>query len=178
MNISNLQRYRRPFLIALVVSQVLFLLGIVSLHYAAYQYGKEIRLQTVPVDPRDLFYGDYVRLQYEINQINYKLWKGAEAPRTGDIIYVVVRKQPSKNVYDAIAAYPHKPKVTEQETILKGRVQYVDNNHIISVQYGLEKYYVAEDTGKALEKQASHLIVKIKAPSWGSPQIEGIELEK
>jgi uncharacterized membrane-anchored protein len=35
--------------------------------------GKEVLLSTVPIDPRDLFKGDYVTLSYDINAIDLNL---------------------------------------------------------------------------------------------------------
>ena len=54
---STLRRSRGKWLILLLVIQILFLAGIAGFHYSTLWYGKEIRLQTVPVDPRDLFTG-------------------------------------------------------------------------------------------------------------------------
>ena len=34
--------------------------------------GQEIILKTVPVDPRDMFRGDYMTLNYPISQLNIK----------------------------------------------------------------------------------------------------------
>ena len=32
----------------------------------AFMSGEQVTLKTIPVDPKDLFYGDYVRLKLEI----------------------------------------------------------------------------------------------------------------
>ncbi|WP_246066788.1 GDYXXLXY domain-containing protein [Paenibacillus koleovorans] len=169
------KRNRRPgLLLALVLAQMLFLLGLAGSYYAVGWWGKEIRLQTVPVDPRDLLYGDYVTLQYEISRLKPELWKGGgEQPEQGDVVYVVV-KPGGNGVHSAAGIYGDKPSVGEGEAVLKGRVDYSWNEAIV-VKYGLERYYIPEGTGKELEQRAGDLIVQVKVASWGQSRIVGLE---
>ncbi len=53
--------------IAVIVVQVVFLLGLVGYRESILTLGRTAVLQTVPVDPRDLFRGEYVVLRYEIS---------------------------------------------------------------------------------------------------------------
>ena len=53
--------------------------------------GAEVRLAIVPVDPRDLFRGDYVVLTYEIGELRLDRIAGDKAFRRGDPIHVVLR---------------------------------------------------------------------------------------
>jgi uncharacterized membrane-anchored protein len=160
-------------LLWLVVAQVLFLLAVAGSYYATGLWGKEIRLKTVPVDPRDILYGDYVRLSYEISSLKPELWKepGSE-PERGDVIYVVLK--PDHGLYQPAAAYRSKPQTVDDEVVLKGRVDY-SWNEAIAVKYGLEKYYVPEGTGQDLEKKASDMVVRVKVAPWGQAKISGLE---
>lgn len=60
---------RTKYLILACLVPVVILLGMtVTPLYTLYN-GDEITLQTVPVDPSDVFRGDYVALQYEAEQV-------------------------------------------------------------------------------------------------------------
>ncbi|MFC4776862.1 GDYXXLXY domain-containing protein [Paenibacillus sp. GCM10023252] len=173
MTQSNLANRRRKLLLGLLAAaQLLFLGGYALTHYAVHWYGKEIVLDTVPVDPRDLLYGDYVILSYEINTLDHSLWDSkGDLPERGDIIYVTIRKD-AAGVYKASAASGHYPKQSDSHaSVLKGRVEYSDDDSL-HIRYGLEKYYVPEYTGKILEQEAGNLRVKAKVGYRGTAVIE------
>ncbi|MGF7030029.1 putative membrane-anchored protein [Paenibacillus mucilaginosus] len=165
--------------ILFAAAQVLVLAGIALSYYAVGWYGQDIRLRTVPVDPRDIFYGDYLTLSYEISRLDSTFWKEAAPPERGDTVYVVV-KQGTDGVAVPMAVYGSKPSLAEGEAALKGIVQYAWNpdfsgEESFSVRYGIERYYVPEGTGKALEERAANLIVRVKAAPWGQVTIGEIE---
>jgi uncharacterized membrane-anchored protein len=162
----------------LLLAQMLFLIGITLSFYAVGWFGREIRLQTIPIDPRDLLYGDYVTLNYDINHIKTSLWQGVgNISKQGKTIYVKLKLDvKSKNgTYEAVGIYDQKPSFNDGEVILKGHTDYSDNN-IIHVKYGLETYYVQENTGKTLEEQAGNLVSKVKVAPWGRAVLENVEL--
>jgi uncharacterized membrane-anchored protein len=175
---SNRVRNRYRILAGLVLVQVLFLIGLALSFYAVGWFGKEIKIQTAPIDPRDLVYGDYVNLNYEISRIKVSLWQGSgNLPAKGDILYVVMKldKNTPKGLYKAAAVYDHKPTPAEDEIILKGRSGYT-YDEIINVTYGLETYYVPENSGKALQDQVGQLVARVKVSSGGRAVLEKIEL--
>src|SRR6185437_13702730 len=97
----NSGKRRAKLLLLLVLLQVLFLGGIAGSYYAVGWFGDEIKLKTVPVDPRDLLYGDYVTLGYEISRLEPALWKGGEElPKTGSRVYVLLK--PVNGLYEAV----------------------------------------------------------------------------
>ena len=53
--------------------------------------GREITLPIVPVDPRDLFRGEYVRLGYDVGRVPVRLLEGPR-PRPNAPFYVVLEK--------------------------------------------------------------------------------------
>lgn len=168
---------RSRLIMGLVLAQAIFLIGITLSFYAIGWFGKEIRLQTVPIDPRDLLYGDYVVLKYDINQINASLWMGP-GKILGDnkIVYVVIKpnEKNTNKTYEAVGIYDQKPTVQGEEVALRGTLEYRDNSYI-HVKYGLETYYIAENTGKKLEEQVGTLVTKVKVAPWGRAILEGIE---
>ncbi len=173
-----LHRHRLKLFIGLVLAQVLFLAGIAGSSYAVGWFGKEVRIQTAPVDPRDLLYGDYVILNYEISLLNRSLWKDSSEPAAsqGKAVYVVLKPESSeaKAIYNAVGIYASKPKLQEDEVLLKGRIDYDDGSRL-HIKYGLEKYYVPENSGTKLEQQAGGMVARIKVAPWGSPVIEKLE---
>ncbi|AZN40189.1 GDYXXLXY domain-containing protein [Paenibacillus albus] len=174
---NRLKRGGSFWLIVLVAMQLLFLTGIVLYHYSALWVGKEIRLQTVPVDPRDQLYGDYVQLNYKINNADWSKWKaeGRKAER-GDNVYVLLQETGTGGLYEMQGVYRSKPAHKSGEVVLRGRVQYT-TDQTIRIHYGLEQYYVAENTGQSLEERArsGDLVIDVKAAPWGSVVIERIE---
>jgi uncharacterized membrane-anchored protein len=177
---ANGVKPRSKLFLGLVLLQALFLIAIALSYYAIGWYGKEIRLQTLPIDPRDLLYGDYVNLNYDINEISTSLWKGpGKINDLSNNLYVVLKlDELSKNgTYKAVALYGHKPTVQEDEVILKGRTNYTGDD-TIHVKYGLETYYISENSGKELEQKANlgKLVANVKVASWGRAIIEDIEI--
>jgi uncharacterized membrane-anchored protein len=164
---------RTRLLLILTLLQVLFLGGIAVSYYAVGWYGNEIKLKTVPVDPRDFLYGDYVTLSYEISQLPPSLWKGeGKLPAYGSVVYVLL--EPVNGLYQAAGLYDRKPSASAGQAVLKGRVSSSWDDEI-RVNYGLEQYYVVEGSGKELEQKAKNMIVTVKIGSWGQSRIVGLE---
>lgn len=167
---------RTKLLLGLVLAQMLVLLGIAGSHYAVTWYGQEVRIKTVPVDPRDMMYGDYVVLSYDISRLDRALWKGpGDIPKKGETVYVLLQNGTSgSGAYEAAGLYRSKPPVQGADVVLKGRVDYSFDN-TIHVRYGLEKYYVPENTGKALEQKAGRLVATVRIAPWGQAVLTGLE---
>ncbi|WP_284638028.1 GDYXXLXY domain-containing protein [Paenibacillus silviterrae] len=178
MNRESVTVRRRPMWMTVsTMLQLLVLAGIAISYYAVGWFGQDVRLKTVPVDPRDILYGDYVTLSYDISRLSPSLWKeGGELPQPGTPIYVVVRQGPMEWA-EVVGAYRSEPAVAEGEVVIKGRVDYSWDEEI-RVDYGIERYYVPENTGKVLEDKADRLTVKLKVAPWGQAKIEGIEERK
>lgn len=121
-------------------------------------YGTPVLLEVVPVDPRALFRGDYVRLGYAISQLGASV-RGSDADyRRGETVYVTLRQ--GEPYWQAVAIERDKPAVAAGQVALKGEVRYVtrrspddDSEPVpsVRVEYGIEQYFVPEGTGRALE---------------------------
>lgn len=152
------------FIIA-VSLQILFLLFIIFNHQMALSQGKKILLKTAPVDPRSLFSGDYVTLNYEISRIdlstvetdieynknqakNYKY--SMNDPKKD--VYVKLIKKPDLKYWTPVSVTYLKPKLNDDEVFVVGKKQYSWGEiDIINISYDFESYYVQEGTGNALE---------------------------
>lgn len=162
---------RRRWVQWLVLAQVLFVLGVAAAGYATAALGRTITLRTRPVDPRDLLYGDYVNLRYQVSELPGRLWRGATLPRRHQPAYVLLEPQPD-GTYEAVAAFPEKPAATGNQAVLRGSVQDVWRRGL-RLRYGLERYYVPEGQSRQLERRQS-LRVQVSVAPWGQARITSV----
>jgi uncharacterized membrane-anchored protein len=155
-----------------ILLQALFLLFMTASYYAIDVLGQEIRLKTVPVDPRDIFYGDYVILQYEISTISKELWFESEQPEYGDRVYVVLEKEGD---YHKVASVSEvKLELGANDVLLRGRYLYDMNGNEMYIEYGIERYFIPEGTGTKIENSRGNLEAYIKLAPWGQLKIDRI----
>src|SRR3954468_17876028 len=82
--------------------------------------GREVRLEVVPVDPRDLFRGDYVVLGYRIGTVD--LPKEVTTPFTrGQQVFVTLRPD-ANNKAQAVAISAERPAVSGTDIVISGVV--------------------------------------------------------
>ena len=130
--------------------------------------GKEITLQTRPVDPRDFLRGDYVILSYDISQIPAdKLEKqGAQGTKDRDpVVFVKLALQPD-GFHKAVSAHFEPVLVSGNEVLIRGRItnlRYCTSCPTYFVNYGLEKFFVPEGEGRELEKARNQNKVTVVA---------------
>lgn len=147
---------RKIFILAAVILQVAVLAYMAGEREYILDQGKVIHLRTAPIDPRDLFRGDYVRLNYEISRIAADRLSGAEnvqQVRKGDKLYAGL-KEGSNGLFELVDARFEKP---EDGLFLAGRI----SNHYPSlrpgnpiwVDYGIEAYFVEQGKGRDMEKR-------------------------
>jgi uncharacterized membrane-anchored protein len=117
--------------------------------------GEIIYLRTAPVDPRDLFRGDYVRLNYEISTIAAgHLPAGHSAGLAkGQKVYVKL-KENSSGLYEL-----DQVSMTEPPTgiYLTGRsphhYRHRLRGHPLRLNYGIEAYFVQQGKGRRIEQR-------------------------
>src|SRR6476469_3799674 len=85
---------RQPLLRLLVAAQVLYVLGVAGAGYATTALGQHIVLATTPVDPRDLLYGDFVRLRYTISEAPLSQWHDAAPPKRRQGVFLLLSTGP------------------------------------------------------------------------------------
>jgi uncharacterized membrane-anchored protein len=120
--------------------------------------GTEVKLQTRPIDPRDLLRGDYVVLGYDISTVaSGALFKQPSASRH-PVVYVKLAPK-ADGLYEAVSAHTAVVPVTSPEVLIRGTVAYgascePDGQSFckeLQIRYNLEKYFVPEGEGKKLE---------------------------
>lgn len=140
--------------------------------------GREVVLETVPVDPRSLFRGDYVILNYEISTLDTDKLGGGGGFERGDTVYVTLR-QAQDQVWRARAigrSYPEA--VAANETVIRGRVSYPGGANT-RIKFGIEAYFVPEGEGKALEDlvRERKLQVLVAIAGDGEAAIKGLMVD-
>ncbi|WP_332690153.1 GDYXXLXY domain-containing protein [Bosea sp. (in: a-proteobacteria)] len=127
--------------------------------------GTEVKLATAPVDPRDLFRGDYVILNYKISTLDPAALDGEKALHRNQTVYV--RLAPAADGFaEARGIYLARPTTAAGESVIEGRVTSTGSclagadgepdcdlgTRAIRVAYGLESYFVPQGTGGAIER--------------------------
>lgn len=161
---------------AIVLLEVLFLLGIVVRYRYALANGVPVLLKVMPVDPRDLLRGDYVTLSYEISSIDLsKIENKAGNLSCWDTVYVRLEK--GEKFWKAVAIDKLHPTPVRAEVWLKGQVITSDytlrsaindslrndrSGHLIGIDYGIEEFFVPEGEGRMIERERNNKNVSIE----------------
>jgi len=147
---------RKTGIILAVLLQIVVLLVMAGEREYIMRYGKTIYLRTAPIDPRDLFRGDYVRLSYEISAIPaVKFQDKMKTPeiKKGQKIYAVLKEGPN-NLYELDYADTEKP---AYGLYIIGRLRYhhqfSKSRNPIPVKYSLEAYFVQQGKGLDIEQR-------------------------
>ncbi|MFG6116214.1 GDYXXLXY domain-containing protein [Halobacillus sp. MO56] len=157
-----------------VLLQVLFLAGMSVSYYAMDAFGQTIKLETAPVDPRDIFYGDYVILNYEIEMIEEEKWSD-EIPEYGETVYVLLEESES-GFFQVVEASSDKMEKNADQVRLKGKYQWHNQGQSVhQVTYGINRYYVEENTGEQYEQQRDDMVVEVVVAPWGQKKIVSLE---
>ncbi len=139
--------------------------------------GREIVLPIVPVDPRDLFRGEYVRLGYDISNVPAMLLVGP-APARNSAFYVTLEKNPQGG-WTPVRASAARPNETNPDRIvLKARSRFPFPAST-RVTYGIESYFVPEGQGRRLEVQAQEkrMAARIAVDARGNAAIKGLIID-
>ena len=138
-------------LFAVVAAQVIGLVVFAGARQIALTQGREVTLQTVPVDPRSLMQGDYAILDYEIAELPE--WLRDEP--VGSAVYVVLRE-----CGDVWCADRHTMQPPEPGTVfIHGNV-----NDRRRLDFGIGTFFVPEGTGHIVEDaQDVKVVVSLSA---------------
>lgn len=146
-------------------------------------HGREITAAVVPVDPRDLFRGDYVTLSYGFST-------GGEIAlpagvRQGDTVYALLKNRgPSE--WELAAVSGARPDAAgDGEVVLKAIVDRArrggagDTATLGRLRYGIERYYVPEGSGRSLEKQVRDKRIEavLAVGANGKVAIKGLKVD-
>lgn len=171
-------------LAAVALIQIGFLAKMALDRVSLIKSGREIALQVIPIDPRDVFRGEYVILGYDISQIPAS--KGGSETFADDLqrrtlIYVTLTQR-ADGVWTAKELSRNYPKmVAATDVVMKGYVRAAfragnDAFDTVAIRYGIESYFVPEGTGKALEQgvQDKKIQALVAVGSDGTAALKGL----
>ena len=132
--------------------------------------GQDVLLKTVPVDPRDLFRGDYVVLRYELSALDLKTIPGGnQAFKPGNAAYVTLTIGEKYTTASSVSTVQ-----PAGGLFLKGTVKDLRDSRM-TVEYGIESYFVPEGKGRVLERQLGRTMdVKVAVDASGTAVIHSL----
>lgn len=154
----------RPYILPIaLVFQIGILVGMVLLAMHPLIEGKEIRLLVEARDPRDLFRGDYVVLQYQFSSLDLDSIANNLDPaknyRFGDILFLELQKQETH--YNAVGLWRTPP---QRGTFMKVLVEHyykqpreddsVQAQRVhgtIRLRAGIEEFFADTETARRLD---------------------------
>ncbi|MBR0960406.1 GDYXXLXY domain-containing protein [Bradyrhizobium japonicum] len=153
---------------AAILIQCVLLVLMVADRMQILRDGREVTLQTQPVDPRDLLRGDYVVLRYDISQLQAGALTGKPAGTRNPVVFVKLAPN-AGGLYEAVSVHAEPVPVTAPEILIRGRVSrscgstspiFCDK---LTIKYGLESYFVPEGEGRTLEEARNQQKLRIVA---------------
>ena len=106
--------------IFLVLLQVALLVGIIAYRQYWVATGERVLLRTAPVDPRDIFRGDYVSLRYDISTLDLDGLGAKGSFKPNERVYVLLEKT-QDGVFSAVSVSRGLP---SGKRFIQGRVAY------------------------------------------------------
>jgi uncharacterized membrane-anchored protein len=148
-----LNSHLQIIIIVAIAFQIIVLLATIVQRSAPLVHGKTVLLRVVPVDPRDLFRGDFVTLSYSFSRVTsssipglpqnyYSYTYGRD--RQEMPVYVVLEPEDDGTHWQAKSFSIDRP---ESGTFLRGTL-YPSGG----VVCGIESYYVQEGKGRDYEE--------------------------
>lgn len=144
--------------------------------------GTPVTLKTVPVDPRDLLRGEYVVLAYDFSALDTALITGEWPTEAGDqTLYVALVPDADGTWHAAEASFF--PLIPSEGRVIIRSLPFrfepsAEKPSVLRADYGLERYYVPEGEGKALEeaRNGSRILVEARVLEDGSSRIASLRV--
>jgi len=154
-------------MIVVVVVQVFILAFVAGEREWIIAKGEPVYLRTAPVDPRDIFRGDYVRLDYELAQLDSEMLSDELRTDEFRVIYAGLETDERGVAYMSKLGF-EKP----DGVFIKG---YLNDNGSSwrnrgRIKFGIEKYFVEQGEGISIEK------IRGRANEWQSAMEMDIRL--
>lgn len=183
--------------LALAIGQSIFLGAMIWDRVSLLRSPTVVTLETEPIDPRDLFRGDYVILNYAISNLPLETLEGEDEFESGNPVYVELKRE--GDVWKPIAVWRTNREPAPGNAIIRGRVGYIVQNMVVTdtsedggperrpctdcsnafITYGIESYFVAEGEGRELEdsRNAGRITVDVALGKDGTPAIKQLRLD-
>ncbi|MBI1262836.1 MAG: hypothetical protein GC184_14040 [Rhizobiales bacterium] len=181
-------------LLVLAIAQTLFLGWMIAGRIAILNSPTVVSLKTEPVDPRDIFRGDYVILRYGISTVKLDLADAPDTLKSGATVYVTLAAR--GDTWQAVALSKTKPARQADHPFIRGRISYVDRSpdataipgrkaepcvtcNAAHIEYGIESYFVPEGEGRPIEQARNEraLMVDVALADDGEAAIKSLKLD-
>ena len=159
--------------------QVAVLVGMIASRAVPLVTGDTLLLRVVPVDPRDLFRGDYVILGYDFSRIPPEGIQGLpkrpdygnRRERRGQTVYVSLAAEPDGEHWRAEKFSIHRPSGGK---FLRGTITGWNR-----IEFGIESFYVPEGEGLKYERaiRGRGLSAEVAVISDGTAVLRGLRIE-
>ena len=156
-----MKSFSRKAFVIVVGLQLLLLGGMIAKRVYLLRTGKVVLLRCEPVDPRSLFSGDYVILDYQISRLDPDrpdLNPNKEEFRRNSTIYVALRQESTGKFWQAAeVSHDLASLQARYPVVLRGVLR-----HYNRVRYGVEQYFVPQFEGLAIEKEINSSQVSVE----------------
>jgi uncharacterized membrane-anchored protein len=175
--------HQAPLLAVGVGLQLLVLVVMIGILSTPLVVGETVLLRAAPVDPRDLFRGDYVTLTYDISRMPVE--GGAEllaanpwrrSNTTAEYtVYVSLEPEADGRHYRGVKASTARP---ASGKYIRGTCTS-DRRRGGPLQFGIESFYVPEGTGQDYERaqRDRRLWAEVAVAPWGQPALRNLHIE-
>jgi len=168
-------------MLIIVVVLTLTLVSMVAKKQYTLNTGALVVLKTTPVDPRSLFRGDYVRLNYDINRLSVRQFPLLQGMKHHDVVFVALEKKDA--FWHPVAVFKSISEHKKSWVMIKGSVYMPGRSAVgrmsqVSVKYGIENYFVPEGEGRELEnfRNQGDISMQIAVDTSGASGIKAVLL--
>lgn len=160
LSLNNKQTINKFLIIAAVLLQVILLFSIQIRKEISLRSGKIIIVKIIPVDPRSVFRGDYINLNYEFSRLDLNKVKHDKAYFSrGQKVFVKLSK--TDDEWKAIqVSGKYFRDVGVNEMTLAGSISGWPSKDAVNIVYGIESYFVPEGKGKYIEGKIADKRIK------------------
>jgi len=176
--VSWIKGHERIILLVTVALQMVLLVSMIVISAAPLVLGDSILVRVQPVDPRDLFRGDYVILGYEFSRVPQKGVEGLsdvsnsrQEEWAGRTVYVTLVPEPDGKHWRSDKFSINMPNGGK---FLRGSI-----GRFGRIEYGIESYFVQEGQGKKYEEAigSRRLSAEIAVTSDGQAALRRLVIE-
>jgi uncharacterized membrane-anchored protein len=165
-----MSRGRRIALGAVVAAQLAVVLGLAGIAAADLAFGEELRLRAQPVDPLDVFRGNYVVLRYDISTVT-----APTAVRRGDRICAHLARSDGDWTLQFTSTRPN-----GEGTVICGSARAdASLGDRVDVEYGIETYFASAERAKEIERAigTGDVYAVVDVDDDGSARLERLEVD-
>jgi uncharacterized membrane-anchored protein len=162
--VAGLRAQERTILLGTVAFQALILVVMIASRELVLLRGETLWLRVVPVDPRDLFRGDYVILGYDFSRM------GPAGAVPGQTVYVTHEPEANGQHWRAVDVSTQRP---SRGKFIQGMVQGG------RIECGIESFFVQEGRGRRYEDaiRAGRLYAEIAVDADGRAVVRRLRVE-